>query len=68
MIRYCTVGNWAVSQTSGDGIKGVILNVHDVTSRPMIVREKRPFATHEEADAYCLDKGYIRIYDGKSNA
>lgn len=60
MTQYCTVGNWAVSQTSGDGIDGVILNVHDTTVVPLTMTERKPFLTKEEAQAYCLAKGYIR--------
>lgn len=66
-VRFCVAGNWAISETSGHGIEGVILNVHDVTTRPMVVKEKKAFRTSEEAHEYCVDKGYLRVYHDDGN-
>lgn len=66
MIRYCTVGKYAVSTTSGTGIDGVILNVHISGTFPLRHCEGhgKRFANVDDADAYCLAKGYIREYRG----
>ena len=59
MIKYCTVGNWAVSGKCAR-LAGYELHVHDVINRH--IGETKMFNTVEEADAYCLAKGYIREY------
>lgn len=66
MIQYCTAGNYAVSGTTGTGIDGYILNVHISGSRPIqYVVDHMRFNNGEEADAYCLEHGYIQEYRGK---
>ena len=63
MIKTCTVGNYSVSFTSGTGISGVLLNVTvPYMNDRLYIEWDRHFNTQEEADAYCLEQGYIQVY------
>ncbi len=62
-MNYCTAKDYAVSITSGTGIEGVILNVH-ISGKffEHVEGNGLKFISNEEADAYCLEKGYIQEY------
>lgn len=62
--QYCTVDGFGVSMLSGYGIKGIELNVYasPVTFPTTYFEKAKPFETVDLADAYCLEKGYIREY------